>query len=192
MLDRSARAKPWTPADNHMPTVIPASATSLAGWALAHAVWNVSDTTPSEVLCVFTLTDEADGRLLTRFEADSQEAAILGAEEAVTEQTTKGIAWALAREGIMRTSDDQDGVDAIVVDAWAPGLPQPVSVVQPFERSSAERGFSVGSMILIVAGEVVPEPLAADALVGIRAGVDSHSVVRELWPTWQSAPGRAG
>jgi hypothetical protein len=173
-----------------MPTNIPKSATGLAGFTLAHAVWSVSDTTPSELLCPLAFIDGPDGRALTRFEAASQEAAIRGGKDAMAELTRRGVAWAFAREGLWRASKNAAGVDAIVVDAWAPGLSQPVSVVQTFQRASAGQGFRVGSTMLVVNGALAPEPLATETIAEIRAAVDSHTAARDLWPQWQSAPDR--
>jgi hypothetical protein len=173
-----------------MPPTIPRNATDLAGFTLAHAVWSVSDTTPSELLCPLAFIDGPDGRTLTRFEAPSQEAAIHSGKVAMAELTRKGVAWAFAREGTWRTSESSAGDDAIIVDTWVPGLSHPVSIVQLFQRASAGQGFRVRSAVLVVDGALAPEPLAAATVAAVREAVASHSAVKDLWPTWQSMPDR--
>lgn len=169
-----------------MPHAIPRKVTDLAGFTLAHAVWNVSDTTPDELLCPLAFIEGPGGRTLTRYEADTQEVAIGTGKQAMADLTTKGIAWAFAREGTWRTPENSVGLDAIVVDAWAPGLSQPLSIVQLFQRASTVQGFRLGSAFLVVDGAPAEEPLATTTFVRIRAAVDAHPAVKDLWPQWQT------
>src|SRR5262245_25739008 len=93
---------------------IPDSVTHLAGYALAHALWNVCDfEEEDEVLCPFALTFDGHQKNMLRFEADSQEEAIeegratLAADASLTH-------WAFAREGLFPTQGDP--IDVLLVE----------------------------------------------------------------------------
>jgi hypothetical protein len=72
----------------------------LAGFALAHAAWNVSDLTPDDLLAPLAFIEESGERRLVRFEADTQEEASRSGKAAMEEASQSADAWAFAREGL--------------------------------------------------------------------------------------------
>ena len=167
-----------------MPT-IPAAALLLAGFALAHATWSVSDTQPDELLVPLAVIEaEAGQRSLQRFEADTQEQAIAAGQAAAAEFTHTALAWAFAREGAVRTSAGP--VDVISVDCWTRGMTAPVTLVQPFARASKEGPFRLlGPPLLSVGGRQLEATAAQPHLATVMEGVRSHPKAAPLWRTWQ-------
>jgi hypothetical protein len=164
-------------------THIPHVATDLAGFALAHALWNVCDIEdPDEVLCPLAFTLDGRQRELLRFEADSQEEAIDAAHAHLAEDSTL-IAWAFAREAIMRTPTGP--VDVVLVEAWSDELDEPVVFAQPFAPANAGEFALLDVPLVLVDGKALPEDLAAPVLDRLRAGALSHDEAAARWDAWQ-------
>jgi hypothetical protein len=73
----------------------------LAGFALAHAAWSVSDLPKGELLVPLAVVEKNGQRQLLRFEAKTQEQAIAQAKAALTQRQPELDAWAFVREGLL-------------------------------------------------------------------------------------------
>ena len=167
-------------------TVLSASGLSLAGFALAHAAWSLSDAHDGELLCPLAVVEQRGGeRRLLRFEADSQEQAIIAGKIAMREATADAAAWAFAREGAWRRMGSEQGGDVLAIDFWATGMPSTATLTQPFNRARNGGRFRVGGVPTLVVGDtLMAADVAAPSVTAIMAGVRAHAVVAELWPTW--------
>ena len=163
---------------------IPHLALALGGFTLAHATWNVSDLPDSELLCPLAIVERRGQRELLRFEAESQAEAISEGKRVMAEE--KGAeAWAFAREGASRMQEGGEAQDVLVVDFWAEGLMNPLTVIQPFERYTKSGRFRVvGEMMIASNGQVLDSSSSHKVIEGIKAGIQEHSKVAELWHTW--------
>jgi hypothetical protein len=166
-----------------MPNV-PDNALALGGFTLAHATWSVSDLPDSELLVPMAIFERGGQRELLRFEAETQEEAIVEGKRVVAEENDAD-AWAFAREGAMRTQADGEAQDALVVDIWGRGMLNPLTIIQPFERYTKHGRFRViGEMIFASSGQLVDSTSAEKVIEGIKEGIQQHSEVAELWHTW--------
>lgn len=165
----------------------PAPALSLAGYVLAHAAWSISEADPDEHLCPLAIVERRDGaRRLRRFEAESQEAAILAGKDAMHEASSDAAAWAFAREGAWRKMDADKSGDVLAIDFWAIGMPDVATFIQPFHRGSRGGRFRIGGVPTLVVGDkLLPRDEADPIIDAIVAAVDAHVVVAKLWPTWR-------
>ena len=167
-------------------TDFPPSALSLAGFLLAHAAWNVSDTADDELLCPLAIVEQASGeRRLLRFEADTQESAVALGKAAMGEATASAAAWAFAQEGAWRPADMPGPQDVLTVDFWAQGMSGAATLLQPFERYRRGGRFRLlGELALVVDGRTVSGSEAAISLQAIDDGVMTHPAVAGLWASW--------
>lgn len=168
-------------------TPFPPTALSLAGFTLAHAAWSLAEADADEFLCPLAVVEDRDGvRRVLRFEADTQEQAIIAGKAAMRESSADVAAWAFAREAAWyRMAIDATG-DILAVDFWATGMPDVASLMQPFYRASRGGRFRIGGVPTIVVGD---ERLASDAahpvIDAIVAGARAHAMVATLWSSWQ-------
>ncbi len=166
---------------------LPADSLLLAGFALAHAAWSVSDTTAEELLCPLALVETNGARRLVRFEAESQVAAIALLKQATTEFMGADDAFASVREGRWRSEDPKsEPEDVLTVEFWVTNMDGPAAVLQPFRRAHEDRPFVLLSApMLVLGGRIVPHETAQPALEILLEGVHSHSAVAPLWAEWQ-------
>ena len=163
---------------------IPHHALALGGFTLAHATWSVSDLPDSELLCPFAILVRQGKRELLRFEAETQAEAISEGKRVMAEEKDAE-AWAFAREGAWPMQEGGEAQDVLVVDFWAEGLLNPLTVIQPFERYTKSGRFCVvGEMIIAVNGQILDSASSGKVIEGIKAGIQEHSKVAELWHTW--------
>ena len=162
---------------------IPEAALLLAGFALAHAAWSISDVPEGELLVPLAMVEEAGQRRLVRFEDATQEEAIRKGKAAMAELTATADAWAFAREGLMPEAGGK--VDVFSVDFWAKGMREPATLIQRFEPFARRGKFRViGQPELVVKGRVQESKATEDLLPRIRAGIAQHQKVAALWDTW--------
>lgn len=168
-------------------TQLPQSGLSLAGFALAHAAWSISDTEDGELLCPLAVVETHAGeRRLTRFAADTQEEAIIAGKTAMREAIADAGAWAFAREAVWRKMGIEQTGDVLAVDFWATGMPGAATIMQHFNRATNGSRFRIGaSPTLVFDGIRLPAEVAAPSIAAIMAGVNAHTAVAELWPTWR-------
>lgn len=168
-------------------TALSEPALSLVGFALAHAAWSISDLEDGDHLCPLAVVQQHDGaRRMTRFEADTQEKAIVAGKAAMRSATSVVAAWAFAREGAWGRIGGVSSADVLALDFWGSGMAAAATLIQPFYRATNGGRFRIGSVPSIVVGENVLSPDVANSpLDAIMAGVHSHAMVTTLWPTWQ-------
>lgn len=168
-------------------TQLPQSGLSLAGFALAHAAWSISDMEDGELLCPLAVIETHSGeRRLMRFAADTQEAAIMAGKTAMREASADAAAWAFAREAVWRKMGIEQAGDVLAVDFWATGMPGPATIMQHFNRAANGSRFRIGaSPTLVFDGIRLSADAAAPSIAAIMAGVGAHTAVAELWPTWR-------
>src|SRR5689334_20924277 len=100
----------------------------LAGLALAHAAWSLSDASEGELLVPLAFVQENDAVTFIRFEAGSQKVAIREAKSFLAGEGAMKDGWAFAREGSLRDPDGSAS-NVISVDAWAKGMDSPIVLV---------------------------------------------------------------
>ena len=158
---------------------------TLAGFTLAHAVWNVSDTAEDELLVPLAIVEREGQRQLLRFEADTQEAAIADGKATITQHADALDAWAFAREGSWRpTGPAGPPQDVLTVEFSGAGMDRPAVVLQPFARVRADTVFRLlGDPIFVIDGRIAndPRPDARDALM---TGIRAHPTAGNLWAAW--------
>lgn len=155
----------------------------LAGFALAHAAWSVSDLSAGDLLCPLAFVEEAGERKLLRFEAASQEQAIGNALATLDEKRLLGNSWAFVREGVVRKGEEE--LDVLVAMVWAPGMAEPLCFTQPFEPFAKRGTFRVLGKLEVVNVEGSTEGHDMIAEI-VREGIFQHSKVAPLWPQWEA------
>ena len=168
-------------------TPLPQSALSLAGFTLAHAAWSLSDTDDGELLCPLAVLQQQDGtRRFMRFEADTQEQAIIAGKTAMREVGSDVAAWAFAREGAWRKMKSDYSGEVLAVDFWATSMPAAATLTQPFNRALNGGRFRIGGVPTLLVGNArLSADVASPHIDAIMAGVRAHTAVAELWPTWR-------
>lgn len=162
---------------------IPESASLLAGFVLAHAAWNVSDLPEGDLLVPLAIVETEAGRKLTRFEAETQEQAIAAGKTFVSEQQSTASAWSLAREGQMNT--DTGKIDVLVIDAWAEGMSEPITYIQPFQPFATGIFKLLGPAVPVVSGSILSPEQSEPFLGVLYRGVSTHDKAASLWASWQ-------
>jgi hypothetical protein len=160
----------------------PETLVNLAGFALAHAAWSVSDLPQGELLVPLGVLDKGAVKELHRYEADSQEEAIAKGKASLDEIDESVVQWAFAREGQIKNGDGY--VDVISVEAKSRGQTSSLIFVQPFTPFESGRFRLLGPPAVVVDHVVVPDADAAPLLDALYAGIHSHSKVAELWSEW--------
>ena len=167
-------------------TTIPPAALSLAGFALAHAAWSLSDCEDGDLLSPLAIVEEHDGaRRLLRFDAETQEEAIIAGRAAMRDASATSAAWAFAREGAWRAMGSEGAGDVLAIDIWAQGMTGVATLMQPCERARRGARFRIGGAPTVVVGDRLLEREAAHAIAAeIVSGVSAHAIVAALWPSW--------
>jgi hypothetical protein len=163
--------------------MIPDSLVLLAGFALAHAAWSVSDLPAGERLVPLAVVAKDGRRQLLRFEARTQEEAIAQAKAALAQRQPELDAWAFVREGVMAGGAGK--VDALSVDAWAKRMGQPITFVQEFIPYSSGAFRVRGDALAVVDGRALAGAEAARLVEKLYEGVRQHPKAGQLWPGWR-------
>lgn len=165
-----------------------AEALHVAGFTLAHAVWNVSDLTAADLLAPLAVIQERGERRLVRFEADSQEEAISRGKAATEEASASAEAWAFAREGLWRPhGEGAPPQDVLLMDFWGTPMKTPASILQPFQRMAEGAPFQLLSEpIFVVDGRMMQSEDAGPLLAVLDEGIQSHGAVAPHWQGWQA------
>jgi len=168
-------------------TALSEPALSLAGFVLAHAAWSISDLEDGDLLCPLAIVEQHDGaRRMTRFEADTQEQAIILGKSAMRSATSVARAWAFAREGAWGKLGGDASGDVLALDFWGSGMPAAATLIQPFYRAANGGRFRIGRVpSLVVDGKQLSAHSGAPSIEMIMAGVHSHAMVTTLWQSWQ-------
>lgn len=160
----------------------PDAALSLAGFALAHAAWSVSDLLEGEFLVPLAMIEKGGRRELHRFAAETQEQAIANGKTAMDKLSAKVDAWAFAREG--QLNEGNGYADAISVDAWAKGMTAPISFVQKFRPLASGKFGLLGDPWVVIDGKLQDPSASGDLLTKLKSGIQSHSKAAEHWSEW--------
>jgi hypothetical protein len=155
----------------------------LAGFALAHAAWSVSDLSEGELLCPLALVEDGKERRLLRFEAESQEQAIGNALATLEEAKTEATAWAFVREGTVSTEEGKS--DVLVVTVWAQGMKEPLYLSQRFVPVGKGGTFHIIGPLEIINAEGSKEGVRVITDI-VREGIFEHPKVASLWPLWET------
>lgn len=171
----------------HPMTDLPQRALALAGFVLAHAAWSLSDGVDGDLLCPLTVVESGNGeRTLARYEAESQEVAIIAGKSAMRDVKNEAAAWAFAREGAWRKMGSEQAGDVLAVDFWAAGMPSTATFMQPFSRARNGSRFRIGGVPTLVVGDrLLSADVASPSITAIMDGVNAHTIVAGLWPTWR-------
>ena len=162
---------------------IPEAATLLAGFVLAHAAWSVSDLPEGELLVPLAMVEIGSERKLVRFETETQDQAITKGKEFVANQKSSSSAWAFAREGQMKTNNGN--IDVLVVDAWAEGMTEPITFIQPFQPYASGTFKLLGPAVPVVADSMLSPEESEPYLSVLYRGVSGHGKAAALWSSWQ-------
>ena len=165
-----------------MHAMMPDAFVLLAGFALAHAAWSVSDIPAGELLVPLAVVEKNGGRQLLRFEAKTQELAIAQAKAELTERQPELDAWAFVREGVISRGTGKE--DVLSVDAWAKGMRQPITFVQEFCPYSSGAFRVRGDAMVIVEGRALEGAEAARLVKQLYEGVLQHPKAGHLWQGW--------
>jgi hypothetical protein len=166
---------------------IPELALLLAGFALAHAAWSISDVPSGELLVPVSVTAKAEGAPLriARYEASTQAEAIEKAMAATSAIWRTGEPWAFVREGLLPENGTK--VDVLLVDFWGPGMDTSITVIQRFRPAWSPGGFRlIGPPFVTIDGRLQPDSAVAPLLEGILEGVRQHGKAGPLWNAWHA------
>lgn len=152
---------------------------NLAGFTLAHAAWNVSDLSIDDLLAPLALVEERGERRLIRFEADTQEEAIVSGKAAMEEATHSAEGWAFAREGLWRPGGkDAPPQDVLTLDFWGIPMKAPASILLPFRRMSEHMPFQLLSEpVFVVDGRMMKTEDSRTLVAALDDGIQSHGAV---------------
>ncbi len=147
------------------------SAARFGGFVMAHAALVASELEEGELVCPFAVVEKDGRREVWDFEAETQEEAIERGKASLHQLELGTDAWAFAREGLMSRPDSPDKQDVLLVSAWAPGLEEPLVLIQAFNPAPAG-GFALIGELEIHAGSEALAPnveavLQAEALNGV-------------------------
>jgi hypothetical protein len=162
---------------------MPEAAILLAGFVLAHATWSVSDLPKGDLLVPLAVVEVGGERKLVRFEAETQENAIAKGKEFVVTQQSTATAWAFVREGQMKMNNGK--IDVLVIDAWAKGMSEPITFIQPFQPYASGSFKLLGPAVPVVAGSMLNPEQSEPYLSVLYRGVSGHGKAAALWPSWQ-------
>lgn len=175
---------------------VPDSTLHLAGLALGHAAWSVSDLAAGEALAPIAFVRRGQDLQLMRFEAETQELAIQGGRAALEKQQSALDAWAFAREGLMDVkafdlkgiqSSEEGKIDVLAIDAWSHEMSEPITLIQAFQPNSTGTFLVRGDALVVIQGQGVEGARAARMRALLYEGVLKHEKVAPLWKRWRAA-----
>ena len=170
--------------------VLEDEAARLAGRALAYAALNLSDLPEGALLVPFVtfIKRPGDPRFaredLVRFVANTQDEAFAAARVRIAEMQEHVNGWAFAREGLIRDADGTP-MDVIVVESWAQGDEEPMSMVQPYRPAVALGGFALLGQLRIADAQI--ELNEAIRLIEVaEAAAHRDPSAGQLWSRWRT------
>lgn len=154
------------------------SSLKLAGFALAHAAWSISD---GQTLCTLAFTENKATRRLLRFEADSIPDSLDLAREKLQRQQIFLARWALVFDGYLNIAGKRR--DALITQLWSKLEEVPARVIQLYRPTDSIRRFKIlGQPILVDEGGVMIEDETYQQW--LLDGVMDHPQVATLWSKW--------
>lgn len=159
----------------------------LAGFALAHAAWSISDLASGQTLTPFVLSEEGGARELMRLEMPTPKAAIEEGKRAIQALSERVDAWAFARDGILRMRDVPSAQHVLAVEFGSRDADVRHVVIQVYEPFAADHRFRMlGQPMITRGGELLSEQETRALFEQIEAGIREHPAVAELWPQWRA------
>ncbi len=156
----------------------------LAGFALAHAAWSISDVPKDELLVPLAIVQDTNGqRHVQRFEAESQVEAVEAGKAAMAKLVGGTSSYAFVREGLLPINGVKS--DILTLDFWSPGMEKPVTVIQQFRPAWSTDGFQVvGDPMIVIDGRQQPAENMREVVALLRAGIAQHGKAGPLWSSW--------
>jgi|26BtaG_2_1085354.scaffolds.fasta_scaffold31013_2 hypothetical protein len=128
-------------------------AARFGGFVLAHAALIASNLNGEELICPFVVVTKGDTRQVLDFEADTQEEAVEKGKASLADLQDQIDSWALAREGLRSQPGSAEKIDVLLVSAWAPGMDDPLVLIQAFNPAKT------GNFCLFGPLEIVSFPI---------------------------------
>ena len=168
---------------------IPPTAWAVAGYALAHATAQVSWLPNEDLLIPFFVVERSGTRQVILAAVSTQAEAMAAEKKVLARFSGTTDAWAFSREGSYRPRDlsasvSQDPVDAFLIDFWATGMKDPVSLIQKFQRSQKHGAFRLLDDPILAIGGGILLLEAAPVHASLGQGIRQHPPVAALGDRW--------
>jgi hypothetical protein len=158
------------------------SSARMAGFALAHAAWSVSQMAAGEELTPFVMVDDEGAREMMRFEAATHADAVEEGKAAVRRLRERVDLWAFARDGLLRVRGSDSAQHALTVEFGGRGDAATHAVVQPYEPAASAEGFRIaGEPMVLRDWEIVGSDDAEPVVRAIRGGIREHGAAAALF-----------
>jgi len=163
---------------------IPDGVLLIAGYVLAHATYSVSDLNSGELLIPLAVTQTGETQEVLRFEAETQEEAIVKAKKELNKLKSSVDIYAFAREGRLKQENEKE-IDVIIIDAWEKGLNHKVTIIQPFKPNNGNSEFKIlpGTMV-VIDGESLDSKKENDFIKIVEEGISYHPKGM-YWNEWR-------
>ena len=161
------------------------SAARFGGFVMAHAALVASQLEEGELVCPFAIVEKDGSREVRDFEAETQEEAIERGKASFHQIAPGTDAWAFAREGLMSRPGSSDRQDVLLVSAWAPGLEEPLVLIQAFNPAPSGGFALTGELEIHAVGEPFNAIVEATLQAAAFNGLARHP--RNVpWSKWHS------
>ena len=160
------------------------SAVLVAGFALAHAAWSVSDLPAGDLLTPLAIVVRGEKRELLRFEGATQADAIAGGKGKLAQLKAEVASWAFAREGLFPIKGQK--TDVLVIDVWSKETPETVTFIQPYQPFSSGQFKVLGPALVAIDGKLLDGAESERLVAILYRGVLQHPKAGGLWHQWYS------
>ena len=156
----------------------------VAGFALGHAAWSVSDLPAGELLVPMAIVVRGDKRELVRFTASTQTDAIANGKATLVKLQSEATAWAFVRDGLFPIDGKKS--DVLIVEVWSKEMPSTVTFIQRYQPFSSGQFKVLGSALVGIEGiaQDSEESKRLDEI--LYRGVSEHPRAGSLWAQWHS------
>ena len=156
----------------------------VAGFALGHAAWSVSDLPAGELLVPLAIVVRGDKRELVRFAASTQTDAISNGKATLEELQSEATAWAFVRDGLIPIDGKKS--DVLILEVWSKEMPSTVTFIQRYQPFSSGQFKVLGPAMVRIDGitQGAEESKRLDDL--LYRGVSEHPRAGSLWSQWYS------
>ena len=161
-----------------LPTPVPLQPLlEFAGFCLSHGIWTVASRGD---LAPLLLIESEEGRAMVRIPGGPSASAV-----ALARGNADSLARHLRNTGVVFDGwvrDQEDAVDVVVVEVCAPGLPEPVTVVQRYRAAEGlQRPFAILGRPLFP--QLLAEAFEERAQGFVDRGIAQHPAAGKLWRT---------
>jgi hypothetical protein len=156
----------------------------VAGFALGHAAWSVSDLPAGELLVPMAIVVRGDKRELVRFAASTQSEAIAKGKATLASFQSEATAWAFVRDGLFPINGKK--TDVLIVEVWSKEAPSTVTFIQRYQPFSSGQFKVLGAALVGIDGiaQGADESKRLDNI--LYRGVSEHPKAGSLWAQWYS------